>query len=725
MPLEPYAIIFPDKDESVMTMQLDRKTGTIPKGAYGFIEFYCTDKGCDCRRTTLFVLNEKMQEKAVISMGFDPADPMCGPFLDDFHKQSPYAEPLLEIFVQLINRHPEFIEAMHRHYCDVRTKVEGKKYRGKTFPKPGSFMRCVTEPPEMPDDFTALMKSMGTAGKERSRKRTKKSVPASTSSIASFADQYYAKRNQSRFDEHNAVQDELRRYILGHHSFALEISALLVTLCDTDCDDDERINAALRVLFDILEILRVELERKRSGSTTRMERLQNTLAQKIYAECGDTNLCAAVTHTLLQSRVELLPVLHNANSQRLQQDSHNAARCESPSEDFMDGLFKSIEEMGGNSPFEVLENLLQLLALGDPDMQTALCGEMLQAKSALVRDAAALMLLHPMPEVRLGVSRLMAAYSSNVTQETLRRLIITRNWFPEEIRKNIDQAISNARRARIECAPLPKNIVTDVYASPVDGAFAQSFQAVIPSGKGYMACSFLLKQGIGVADAFVIPLSTKKELNSFLNMMKQQGAFLEVSMEYFDQRICHGLAEGAEAGKAPIFWLAYAAEVLGKDQWKAVAFDAQRELAFMRAELERNAPEQLEEKSRRKALRESADWCGEYDFADSWFEDDADVDRVIADALKMKRKTLDAEWSAVYAIIEKILQKRRQVWLERLTLNALWLKTSKKSPLPWHQMFHLAEAVAATTHPLAEIPLMESIAIQSLGAYFSRMEEGH
>ena len=70
MSLQPYSIIFPDKDEPVMALQLDSKTGRIPKGAYGFNEFYCTDKGCDCRRTTLFVLNEKMQEKAVISMGF-------------------------------------------------------------------------------------------------------------------------------------------------------------------------------------------------------------------------------------------------------------------------------------------------------------------------------------------------------------------------------------------------------------------------------------------------------------------------------------------------------------------------------------------------------------------------------------------------------------------------------------------------------------------------------
>lgn len=723
MSLQPYAVIFPETDEPVMALQLDHKTGKIPKGAYGFIEFYCTDKKCDCRRTTLFVLNEKMQEKAVISMGFDPDDELAGPFLDDFHKQSPFAEQLLDIFVELVNEQPEFLEAMHRHYREVRTKVEGKKYRGQPFPKPGTFVRHATEPPEMPGGFMDIMKAMGADAKETSRHKNRKGVSVSTGGIRSFADQYYATRNQTRFDIHHTMQDELRRYLLDHDTFALEASAMLVELCSGSSVDEDRIDAALRVLYDILEILRVELERGRPGSAERMERLQNTLAQKIYVECGDTNLCAAVSHVLLQSRVELLPVLHDANSQRLLLDAHSTGLRDTPPEEIMEGLFKSIEEMGVNSPFEALENLLQLLALGDPEMQTALCDGMLKAKSALVRDAAALMILHPMPDVRQGVSHLLAANSSNITPETLRRLIITRNWFPEDIRKNIDLAVTNARRARVECAPLPKSLVTTIYASPVDGAYAQSFQVVVPDGKGHKSCSVLLKQGTGVADAFVVSLSTKTELKKFLDMMKQEGAFIESSSDYLDLRICHGLAEGAALGKAPNFWLAHVAEVLGKDQWKAVSFDVQSELVRMRAELERKAPELLADKSRRKALKDSAEWCDEHHFADSWFEDDAEVDKVIATVFKKKHNKADAEWSAVYAIIESILEKRRKIWLERLTLNALWLKSSKKPPLPWHQMFHLAETVADSTFPLSEIPLMESIAIQSLGAYLSRRED--
>ena len=70
--MEPYQQIFPDAKEPNMTLELSRKVGRIPKGKYTFFECYCTDPGCDCRRTTILVVNEKGKLKAAIGLGFDP-----------------------------------------------------------------------------------------------------------------------------------------------------------------------------------------------------------------------------------------------------------------------------------------------------------------------------------------------------------------------------------------------------------------------------------------------------------------------------------------------------------------------------------------------------------------------------------------------------------------------------------------------------------------------------
>lgn len=557
----------------------------------------------------------------------------------------------------------------------------------------------------------------------KGKKKKASSASKTPVGVRSFAERYYNARNQSYHFEQQNLMDELRRYILDHDLFALEIASLLVELCDACPEDNERINAALQVLSDMLEILRIELERQRPGSAESMERLQRTLAQKIFVEYGEADLCAAVSHTLLQSRVELLPVLHDANSQRMLLNTTNIGLHGVPEEHFMDGLFKSVDEMGVNSPFEALENLLRLLALGPAEMQVALCAEMLGAESLLVRDTATLMFLHPSPEVRLGVSELLATVGKNMTPDSLRRLIVARNWFPETIRKNIDQAVSNARKARVECAPLPKNTKNTVYASPVDGAFAQSFQVIVPAGKGFICCSILLKHGVGVADAFVVSLPAKQDLENFQAIMIDEGAFIESSMAYLDNRVCHALAEGAALGKAPNFWLLHVAETLGKDQWKAIPFQPQRELENLRAALSSGSPGFLTDKSRKKALKESANWCEDYAFTSSWFEDDVKVDRLVEGVLKKKRKGADGEYAAVYALIDNILEERRSIWLGRLILCAMWLKSSSEAPLPWYQMFYLAEAVNDKSIPLTGIPLMETIAVQTLGAYLARSEE--
>lgn len=722
MPQQPYSAIFPESNEPILILSLGRKQGRIPKGDYGFLELYCTDEGCDCRRVTIFVLNRNMEAKAVIGMGFDPDGPMPGPYLDDFHQQSPYAHQLLEHFVEMINEEPDNLAMMYRHYREVRKKVEGKAYRGKPFPKPGSVIRTPTAPPDLAESLRDMAKAGTAPAKKPSSKAVTRSGRTAEAGLDPFVERYAATRENDRFTDHAALQHELRRYLLDNERFGEEIAALLVTSCTSS--SDAMVDVALRMLFDTLEILRVELERKRQGSLQRMEQLQNALAKQVYLECGDSELCAAVSHILLQGRVEVLPVVHEANSHRLLSMAEGPDKANLPGEHPLEGLFDSIREMAGDCPFEALESLLQVLALNPTDLQISLCGEMLVSPTTLISDTATLMTLHPSSEVRRGVSELLAAHADCISPDTLRRLIISRNWFPEEIRANLDAAISGARRSRIECAPLPKSLATTVYASPIDGAAAQSFQVIVPDGKGHRSCSILLKRGEGVADAFVVPLAKKRDLNQFLTMMNQEGSFIESTGDYLDLRVCHALSDGAVHGKAPNHWLLQVAEILGKDQWKAIPFDPLRELELLRGELEAASPQLLSDRSRAKALKDSAGWCIEHAFAHSWFEDDAEVDAVIRAAYKKRGVArFFREQNALDAIIAKILEKRRPAWLERLTLCALWLKSSRKPPVPWQQMFHLAAALADNRVQLAKIPLMEMVASHTLGAHLERMEE--
>jgi hypothetical protein len=732
--MQPYQQIFPKNRESNMTVALSRKVGRIPKGNYTFFECYCVEPGCDCRRVTLLVINEKAQQKAAISFGFEPDEPMSGPYLDDLHKNAPYAEELLEIFVDAINESTDWLERMYRQYREVRKEVEGKPYCGKPFVKPGSVQRSITEPPPLDLEIERMLQKLNAsvrpASDPRSKKRSQPAQPdlfasleappkAAGGEMAVLLERYRLLLELGRgylgLDE---LQDELRRILLADDQAGDQLAKVIA---GAPLQNELVNDAVLRLLLDALEILRIEVERSRPGSKRKMENLQNALAQHVFLGQDDQEQCALVTHALLESRVEILPVIHEANNQRMQAGAEGAERFgfdDMSGEEIAAGLCRSIEEMGLPSAYEGMEAMLQLFALADPEIQIGLCEAMLTVGSPFIRDIVVLMLFHPAAEVRRGVAELLGGCDGHlVTPESLRRLIVSRNWFPEDIRTHLDQGIGNARKARVECAPLPALASMTVHASVVDGAGAQSFQVIIPVGKGFASCSLLLKRGVGVADGFVVSLATKRELNDFLAMMKASAGFLEVAPDYLDLRVSHALAEGARLGNAPIYWLVRIAELLGRDQWRAVPFEVNVTVLQLQQELASVSPKLLAGREVEKSLDESYDWPLAEEFASSWFEDDVVLDKEVEKALgKKKPNPVDV----VKRIIEEVLEKRREIWLERLVLSTLWLKSSAKPPVPWHRMLHVAEVVADRKLPLGEIPLMLAVAELSYTAYLGR-----
>jgi len=525
---------------------------------------------------------------------------------------------------------------------------------------------------------------------------------------------------EQRFSHPGNTQAELREYLSRRDDAAAELAEKLVELFEEDSD---LLEAALRLLHEFFDILRIDLERNRPDAEGRMEQWQTALARHIYASGVNEELGAYVTQVLLDARVEILPLLHEANSTRMLESVDVDPDFAADPEQAMLDLLEELEQQKEATAFILFDAILQMMAVGDAEVQENLCRLMLDMEPALVRDAGVLMLFHPHAEVREKVVRLLAETDGRrLTPESLRRLIIARNWFPEHMRSLIDKGVANARRARVECAPLARRPKPVVYASAVDGALAQTFQVLVPEGEGFLCCSIMPKSGSGIADAFLVPLEGKRERNRLLTLLQDETGAIESSPEYLDQRVCQALADGVAQGKTPSHWLVAIAEQLGRDQWKAVPFDLHAELASLRLELEKRGGKLLDESYVRTAHLASAGWPVEQPFAWSWFEDDAEVDEVIRKAQGRKRRFNDER--CLTAILDDILQPRRARWLERLVLTTQWAKAAKRSPVPWMQLYHVAAALADDKLALQEIPLMIAIAEHTLGAYFGRLEEG-
>jgi hypothetical protein len=91
---------------------------SIPAGKYDFLEYFCPDPDCDCRRVMLNVVDERNPKVflASVSYGFDRDLEDAGPFLDPLNKQSRHARTFLGLMQEVIFTDQAYLARLERHY---------------------------------------------------------------------------------------------------------------------------------------------------------------------------------------------------------------------------------------------------------------------------------------------------------------------------------------------------------------------------------------------------------------------------------------------------------------------------------------------------------------------------------------------------------------------------------------------------------------------------------
>lgn len=142
MPFGHFNEVFPDiGPEETRVAFLSRGDSELPADGYAFLEMYCDEPGCDCRRVFFMVCSETTGKPlAVIAWGweslkfyrkwasFDP-DPelvreLKGPVLNMGSPQSVYAPALLDLCTNVVLRDPQYVERIKRHYAMFRQKID-------------------------------------------------------------------------------------------------------------------------------------------------------------------------------------------------------------------------------------------------------------------------------------------------------------------------------------------------------------------------------------------------------------------------------------------------------------------------------------------------------------------------------------------------------------------------------------------------------------------------
>ncbi len=131
MPMAPFFMKFPEIAAYETRSITVWGHKNLPDGEYGFLELYCDEKACDCRRVIINVAEAERpnQTLATINYGWESAKfygkwgrspglakENKGPFLDPLNRQTQYAPALLRLFEEYILPDSAYIKRLKQHY---------------------------------------------------------------------------------------------------------------------------------------------------------------------------------------------------------------------------------------------------------------------------------------------------------------------------------------------------------------------------------------------------------------------------------------------------------------------------------------------------------------------------------------------------------------------------------------------------------------------------------
>jgi hypothetical protein len=145
MPMTPFIERFPETGARETRSVTITNRQDLPDGEYGFVELYCNESGCDCRRVTIDVLRPETgwsKVWATIGYGWENLDfyrkwgggtasdaiEMKGPYLDPLNPQTRYSPALLNLFRVLLQS-SDYVERLKGHYQMFRDSVDQRQGR--------------------------------------------------------------------------------------------------------------------------------------------------------------------------------------------------------------------------------------------------------------------------------------------------------------------------------------------------------------------------------------------------------------------------------------------------------------------------------------------------------------------------------------------------------------------------------------------------------------------
>ena len=153
MPYSQFHNRFPEvaERETRTITVIDPSNFNLPPAHYSFLEMFCDEPGCDCRRVFFSVVSSLQNDiKAVIAWGWEDQgfyakwmgdnDPhvindLMGPVLNLASPQSDLAPALLKLFQEVLLQDTHYVDRVKRHYVMFRETIDNKTRKKVSYKK--------------------------------------------------------------------------------------------------------------------------------------------------------------------------------------------------------------------------------------------------------------------------------------------------------------------------------------------------------------------------------------------------------------------------------------------------------------------------------------------------------------------------------------------------------------------------------------------------------------
>lgn len=481
--------------------------------------------------------------------------------------------------------------------------------------------------------------------------------------------------------------------------------AILRRLFDTQDEPiDSLISACFILMERQLEEIRFSVDRDFDWAKKLVEDFQNEVANLANDDILHPFVIKNILDALFKAKLEHTRELLYAHEELVKR---NVPEVGIPTQqEFLRVLNDFISQHEGD-PFELSKGFSELIRYLPDDAKEFLIGTLVNSNLEGTKDATVLLTLCPEKLIRKQALQWLISNPKVLTPAALRRLIVIRNWIPEDERKILDRLTKETRKQGVECSQWPPGeIVEKIQSSQVDGVGAQGLMFVTRLGKKSRISSVMVKNRVGIADAWNTPLITPRDAASTL---RQVPVLSDVSKHYINTVVCHYIQVGLNTGSPPEVGLLQIAELLGITDWIPQIADMQELLEEIIGD---ESEDGMNLKIIDEILKTSDIWGTVPVVSDSWFEESQDVvefynsRKVHGDQLTQK-------------IIEKFCEPNRQFWAEKLAWTAFWYneqptRHGKKNPLAFNFAILSRELYAGRS--MLKIPFMETIARRTISS---------